>query len=276
MRDEDCVRFLQWALPKLGLVWAGYRKVRGTVRKRLNRRLGELGLADIDLYREYLADHPEEWEQLEIFCHIPISRVFRDRAVWEYLEIEALPALVTSARERGESTVNALSLGCASGEEVYSLSLLWARRLAPRYAEMRLTILGVDADKVLLRRAETGCYSRRSLKELPDTWLDWGFERVDDEYCVRKVFREDVRFEPADIRRYLPPGVFDLIFCRNLAFTYFERRAQEETLKRIDPHLHSGGVLVIGSHESLPESTTDYLPATRGLPIFRKETGEIG
>lgn len=271
MRDEDCVRFLQWALPKLGLVWSGYRKVRGTVRKRLNRRLRTLGLADLDAYREYLSDHPEEWGRLEVLCHIPISRFYRDRAVWNCLETEALPALVTGAQDRGEGVLRALSLGCASGEEVYSLSLLWARRLAPRYPEIKLTILALDADEVMLRRAETGCYGRGSLRELPDLWLEWGFEQVDNEYRVRDVFRQDIRFEWRDIRRYFPPGKFDFILCRNLAFTYFERKEQKKVLERIGAHLHPCGVLVIGGHERLPEGATGYTPVAPALPAFRKD-----
>ncbi len=59
MRDQDCVRFLQLCLPRVGLRWAGYRRVRRTVCKRLRRRLGQLGLGDLDAYREHLAHAPE-------------------------------------------------------------------------------------------------------------------------------------------------------------------------------------------------------------------------
>ena len=61
MRNEECTAFLQWCLPRLDLRWAGFRKVRGTVCKRVARRIRALGLADVNAYRAYLEGHAEEW-----------------------------------------------------------------------------------------------------------------------------------------------------------------------------------------------------------------------
>jgi chemotaxis protein methyltransferase CheR len=72
--DRRRVDFLQWALPRLGLRWAGFRKVRRQVCRRLRRRLGELELADLDAYREHLEAHPEEWTVLDALIPITISR----------------------------------------------------------------------------------------------------------------------------------------------------------------------------------------------------------
>ena len=73
-RREGCIRFLQWALPKAGLRWGGYRRVHRTVCKRLDRRLIELDLVGHDAYRLYLEQHPLEWQRFDAFCRIPISR----------------------------------------------------------------------------------------------------------------------------------------------------------------------------------------------------------
>ncbi len=93
MRDTECIAFLQWALPKMGFRWPGFRKVRGQVCKRVGRRLKELGLADLEAYREYLEVHPDEWAILDGFCRITISRFFRDRDVYETLGSDVLPEL---------------------------------------------------------------------------------------------------------------------------------------------------------------------------------------
>ncbi len=93
MRDSEAVDFLQAVLPRLGLRWAGYRKVRGQVRKRLSRRLKELGLDDLAAYAEHLDQHPDEWPVLERMCWISISRFFRDRALFERLRERILPML---------------------------------------------------------------------------------------------------------------------------------------------------------------------------------------
>jgi len=61
MRDAECIAFLQWALPRMGFRWPGFRKVRGQVCKRVGRRLKELGLTDLEAYQVYLGTHPEEW-----------------------------------------------------------------------------------------------------------------------------------------------------------------------------------------------------------------------
>lgn len=102
MRDEACVRFLQWCLPPLRKRWPGFRKVRGQVCKRIDRRLRQLGLAGPDPYRAYLETHPEEWAVLDGLCRVTISRFYRDRDVFDVLGEEVLPTLAEAARRHGE------------------------------------------------------------------------------------------------------------------------------------------------------------------------------
>jgi chemotaxis protein methyltransferase CheR len=108
MTDPELVAFLQWALPRLSLRWAGFRKVRGQVRKRIHRRLRELGLPDLAAYRAHLEREPDEWAQLAAMCRITISRFWRDRGVFDWLT-GRLPELATTGRLR------AWSAGCAGG-----------------------------------------------------------------------------------------------------------------------------------------------------------------
>lgn len=84
-RDAQWVSFLQWALPRLGLRWPGFRKVRRQVIKRIARRIEALQLGDLDSYRRYLETHEQEWLRLDDFCRITISRVYRDRRVFDSL-----------------------------------------------------------------------------------------------------------------------------------------------------------------------------------------------
>ncbi len=126
VKDADCTEFLQWALPRLGMRWPGFRRVRGQVCKRLRRRMAELGLRDLADYRALLETHPEEWTRLDGLCRISISRFYRDQGVWRTLEREILPRLADRARARGETRLRIWSAGCASGEEPYTLALLFA------------------------------------------------------------------------------------------------------------------------------------------------------
>jgi hypothetical protein len=90
MNDRQCVEFLQWALPRLGMRWQGFRKVRRPVCKRVRRRAEELELSDLTAYRTYLQQHPEEWAPLEGLTRITISRFNRDRGVFAFVEQEVL------------------------------------------------------------------------------------------------------------------------------------------------------------------------------------------
>ena len=267
MGDRDCVEFLQWALPRLGLRWPGYRKVRGTVCKRVGRRLRALGLDGLGAYRELLATDPEEWPYLAAFCRIPISRFWRDRGVFERLGREVLPELTAA---RGGHTIRCWSAGCASGEEAYSLSILWRQQVQPAFPEAEISILGTDAEPTMIARAEAACYGGGSLKDLPPPWRECAFERDDAGFRLRPELKQGVVFRLQDIREEQPEGRFDLILCRNLAFTYFEESLQKQLLERIDGCLRPGGYLVIGSHESLPGNASGYAGLDR-LPIYRKQ-----
>ncbi len=272
MRDQTCVQFLQWCLPRLDLRWPGYRKVRGTVCKRVGRRLRELGLADVDDYRAFLERTPEEWARLDALCRIPISRFCRDRGVFDYLGHSVLPELAAGAAARGGRALRCWSAGCASGEEVYTLRLIWDLSLQATCPTVRLTLLGTDADATMLKRAAAACYPAGSLKELPAAWLESAFTRAQGLYSLRVEFRSDVSFREQDIRRAWPEGPFHLVLCRNLAFTYFVPALQARVLRAIETRLCSGGYLVIGSHETLPDSAAApvLVPAAGKLPVYRK------
>jgi chemotaxis protein methyltransferase CheR len=129
MTDNDGVRFLQWGLPRLGLRWPGFRKVRRQIYRRLDDRLKALQLADLAAYRAYLELHASEWEQLDALCRISISRFYRDKGVFECLERDVLPALARLATGRGHGTLACWSLGCAAGEEPYTVAILWRLRM---------------------------------------------------------------------------------------------------------------------------------------------------
>ena len=171
MPDEACVEFLRRFLPRLGLRWAGYRRVHRTVCKRLRRRRRELGLPDLAAYGAFVEANPDEWRRLDAMCRIPISRFYRDRAVFDALAGDVMPGLARAAPERGGGVVRCWSAGCASGEEPYTLAMIGAFVLRPAFPALRFAVLGTDADGTMLARAEAGCYERGSLRELPPDWV---------------------------------------------------------------------------------------------------------
>jgi len=228
--------------------------VRGQVCKRLSRRLGELGLPSLDRYRIYLDAHPAEWDVLDGLCRITISRFYRDRG-------------------STDRTVDCWSAGCGSGEEPYSVSLAWDLEVAETVPDVDLRILGTDADPHLLERARAACYPSGALKELPEPWIAIAFESSDDELRLLPSYRRRVELLRQDIRLEMPTGPFDLVLCRNLVFTYFDASLQAELLPRILERLRPRGILVLGSHETLPPGDWPLDRPFGTLPIHRRISG---
>lgn len=269
MRDQDCVALLQWCLPRLGLRWAGFRKVRRTVCKRISRRMRVLGLADSRAYRAFLIQHAEEWQRLDALCRIPISRFYRDREVFSVLEEVVLPELAQRSAARGDGVIRCWSAGCASGEEAYTLGILWQLSVQQDFPGVVIDICGTDVDEVVLRRAKRACYALGSLKGLPARYRGCAFIERDGLYCLRPELRSHVTFRQQDIRTEQPAGSFDLVLCRNSVFTYCQRPVQRAVLGRIGCRLSAGSFLVIGAHENLPADGERYAMPFGKLPIYR-------
>lgn len=275
MHETSCVEFLKWALPQLGLAWSGYRRVHRQVCKRLGRRLRELHLPNSGAYHDYLECNPAEWDMLAAFCRIPISRFFRDRAVFDCLRQEVLPSLAAQALVNGATALQCWSAGCAAGEEPYSLSMLWRCGVSAGFPSLSIDILATDVDEHQLERARAGLYRGSSLREVPERWREAAFERLEQLYRIKGEFRTSVAFEGQDLLQSVPTGPFDIILCRNVAFTYFSEERRHEFLPRAYSILKPGGALVIGIRERLPVDMNDLIPWFPQLGIFRKSVARV-
>ena len=270
MKDESCIGFLQWALPHLHMRWPGFRKVRGQVCKRLRRRLDELGLHDLKSYRVYLEKNSLEWNILDSMCRITISRFYRDKGVYNLLRTRVLPLLIADEVRQGEKSLFCWCIGSASGEEPYSLSLLWELS-GINTQGLDLFITATEVDPQLINRARLACYPSSSLRELPPRFREQAFTLMDGAHCLKERYRKRVWFLQQDIRNTQPDATFDLILCRNLVFTYFSEDLQIEIAHAILLHLRPGGGLVIGAHEKLPGPLPEVIPWIGGKPFcFRK------
>ena len=145
------------------------------MRKRVHKRLQSLQLAGLNDYRDYLQQHLEEWRVLDTLCRITISRFYRDKGIYGLLADWIIPGLVEQIRREGRSQLHIWSAGCGSGEEPYSLAILWVLQLQQRCPDIRLRILATDIDPQLLNRARIACYPFSSLKDLPAAWRESAF-----------------------------------------------------------------------------------------------------
>jgi chemotaxis protein methyltransferase CheR len=270
MKDNDCVQILQWALPRLHMRWPGFRKVRAQVCKRIDRRRRQLKLDDIRAYKVFLQSQAREWLVLDELCRVTISRFYRDRAVFDVLAQQVLPALAKHALARRESMLNVWSAGCGSGEEPYTVNLIWTLQLQTLSTSLAAVIAATDASAAMIHRAREASYPYSSIKQLPEAWRHEAFCERHGLYCLKPQYRQAVYFLQQDVRRQIPNECFDLVLCRNLVFTYFDSMLQREVLDRMQSIIKPGGALVIGIHENLPPDADQFIPWCGKLKIYKK------
>lgn len=263
-----CHEFLQHILPKLGYHWPGFRKVRRQVCRRIHQRMGELQIGSYSNYLVHIDRFPEELDTIDRLLDITISRFWRDRGVFELLEKVILPDLISTAGQENRNFLHCWCAGCCNGEEPYSLALLWHLRFSP--ADIRLGIVATDRNKTVLKRAASGLFPKGALRNVPPDILEKGFDKVNNDYLIRRKFTDGIQFLQRDIRRDIPDGFFDMIFCRNFIFTYYDHSVRDALFRTILDRLRPGGYLVIGAHEHLPESDFDIRRVKKDEPVYRK------
>ena len=254
--------FLKEAAPLFSLKRRPFQR-RG-VKRKVERRIAEVGLSHFEGYLLKVQEDPEEQSHLSKILTVTISRFFRDREIFEILENSIIPTIIKNRREKGD--FNIWSMGCASGEEPYSFLLLWKEKFEKKFPKIHLSILATDINEKLLERAKEGRYRKSSLREVREEILQRFFKIENGFYIPDQSIREGVEFKKHDIIHKEPFLGMDIIFCRNLAFTYFSKESQVIVLKKISYSLNEEGYLIIGKDESLPLTYP-----TLFIPIFSTE-----
>jgi chemotaxis methyl-accepting protein methylase len=232
--------------------------------------MAELGLRDYDEYLDHVAAHPEESTRLAGLLAVTISRFFRDREDWKALDELVIGELAACGRRDGRP-VRAASLGSASGEEPYTLRILWTER-APG---VPLDLLAADVRTDVLARAAAAVYTATSVHSVPDDLLARYFTREPGNvYRLDRRIADAVRLVELDFTRDPLPGPFDLLLCRNAAFTYLGAARQQEVADRLLGALVPGGFLMIGGGERLPAGAAATAELARvGRCLYRKSAG---
>jgi chemotaxis methyl-accepting protein methylase len=265
MNDRDFSRLLEL----LGLSWQGYRKVRKSVKKRIFRHLQSLDCGSMGAYLQALEQSAELRSQCELAMAVPISRFFRDRRLWEVLQSQILPELIAAGRD----SVRVWSAGCACGEEVYSLRILWEQMRRSTDMLPVLEITATDLHPIHLERAEAAVYPLSSLREVPeDTKAAWfEAEPGGGRFKAKSGLRGGIVWLRHDFLSGPPGSGFDLILARNNLLTYYESFRIQAALEEMAGALAVGGHFIIGSREKLPFRPSAMQPCPF-LPFAFKRT----
>jgi len=269
--DDASVKFLQWCLPKLNYRWQGFRKVRKQVAKRITHRLYELELNSYAEYSDYLETHNHEWKILDSLCYITISRFYRDRKIFDALQSQLLPQIADAAIMRGNNLIQCWSAGSCSGEEPYSINIMWKLGVLPNLQnDIQLNILATEKRAHLIKRANEAVYKESSLRDMPKELISQVFLKNNNEYKLKEEFKAGVKFAKQNIREQMPQSKFDIVLCRNLVFTYFKEEIQSIILSKITDRIKQNGFLIIGAHESLPNNDYRLKPFEDNKYIYQK------
>jgi two-component system CheB/CheR fusion protein len=239
---------------------------RPTVLRRLERRMQVTALPSLSAYRDHLLSHVEETPALLQDMLISVTNFFRDRTAFQALEQDVLPTLQSPSD--GESGLRAWVVGCASGEEAYSLAMLLHDERARRAQAAPFQVFATDIDQRALAVARTGVYPGSIVADVPAARLSQFFVPEHDHFRVVKSLRERVLFAQHNVLRDPPFSRVDIIVCRNLLI-YLDRSAQAAVLETFRFALRPGGVLFLGSSESADVAGDLFVAVDKRHRIFR-------
>ncbi len=220
---------------------------RPTLLRRIARRLQVHELSDLAGYLRLLREQPEEVNALLRDLLITVTSFFRDHDSFEFLQKEIIPKLFVGKGPNDQ--VRVWSVGCATGEEAYSLAMLLAEYRASRDNPPRIQVFATDIDDRAIAQARDCRYPGTISLDVSPERLQRFFIHEGDLYQIRKELRETVLFASHNALSDPPFSKLDLISCRNLLI-YLNREMQERTLEIFHFALRADGYLFLGASES--------------------------
>ncbi len=216
------------------------------IKRRLASRIRSVGYSDPVAYVELLRQDSREQEQLLTALSIHVSQFFRNESVFKVLEKTIVPELLDFSR-RNKSKFRIWSVGCANGEEPYSLALIC--QALQRRGDL-LSIVGTDLSPEALTRAKRGIFPPERVQCVSDEMLDGFFCKINQQYQLNEQVRGQVQFFRHDILSDQAFYRANLILCRNLLI-YFSREQQQMIMETLADALLPGGYLVLGRAETM-------------------------
>ncbi len=245
---------------------------RGTVTRRLQRRLYAAGARTYVEYMRFLDTHPEEYQRLAEDLTIKVSGFFRSPYAFQQVAKLVLPELVSEKRKRRDQSLRVWSTACARGEEPYSIAILFAEFLGHQRQGFNISIYATDISRQALKEAKAGIYSPKDVEGLSDTILENYFNHTDEHYEVRADIKQMLHFSYFDLTSMARPPFMnlDLIFCCNVLI-YLQKQLQERVLDKLYNSLHSQGYLILGESETPPDNLHEKLVCLdRKAKIYNK------
>jgi two-component system CheB/CheR fusion protein len=239
----------------------------GTLSRRIERRMALAAVDDSRRYLDMLRQDPGELELLAKDLLINVTSFFRDPKAFELLAEEVIPDLV-----RGQPSDRLLRIwvaGCSTGEETYSLAMLFLEEIASAKRDIKLQVFASDVDEDAVALAREGRYPESIAADVSPARLARFFTQEDHSYRIVPELRGTVVFTAQDVLADPPFSRLDLISCRNLLI-YLRPEAQEKVLLLFHFALRESGVLMLGGSETVGSLDDRFAPISKTQRIYRQ------
>src|SRR5262245_6067197 len=245
---------------------------RSTLSRRVERRLAAVGVDSYPDYLDYLEVHQNEFTQLFNSILINVTAFFRDHDASDYLRSTVVPKVIASSNS---ADIRIWSAGCASGEECYSIAILFAEAMGSDSFRERVKIYATDVDEEALAIARQATYTDHQMEEVPDELRKKYFDHQNGRSTFKKDLRRSVIFGRHDLLDDAPISRVDLLLCRN-PLRYFNHEAQAKIVHRFHFALREGGFLVLGKAEMLLNFVGAFQPVDLKQRVFIKLHMDLG
>ncbi|MDY6849541.1 MAG: chemotaxis protein CheB [Thermodesulfobacteriota bacterium] len=239
-----------------------------TVDRRIQRRMEFSNTATLSEYAALLANDPKELDHLYRDLLIGVTEFFRDPKIFKHLEKDVLPRIFENRRD--DEDLRIWTAGCATGEEAYSLAILFAEKAQETNFKGNIAIFATDVHASSLEFASQGIYDSPRLKNVSEQRLNRFFiKESGNSYRIRQDLRKMIVFAPHNLFNDPPFTRLDLICCRNLLI-YFKPEIQRKVLSIFHFSLKRNGFLLLGSSEGLGALAGEFETIDSSAKIFQK------
>ena len=239
----------------------------GTLQRRVERRMALAGAADLDRYLVLLRSDKAELGRLASDLLINVTSFFRDAKVFDRLAADIIPDMIRG--QDPEQPLRVWVAGCSTGEETWSLAMVFREQLAALKSGIKLQIFASDVDADAVATARAGNYAEATIADVSADRLARFFIHDEHEYRILPELRSLVVFTVQDVLADPPFSRLDFISCRNLLI-YLRPEAQTRVLSLFDFALNEGGILLLGAAETPGRSDGRFETIGKAERLYRR------
>jgi two-component system CheB/CheR fusion protein len=249
----------------------------GTLERRVERRMAMAAIKTADAYLDFLLRDANELDQLSRDLLINVTGFFRDAPVFDFLETNVIPGLVRD--HAPDRPLRIWVAGCSSGEETYSLAMLFREQIDASKRDIKLQVFASDVDPDAVAIAREGLYPQSIEADVSPRRLAAFFSRDDRSYRVSPELRSSVVFTVQDVLADPPFARLDFVSCRNLLI-YLRPEAQAKIASIFHFALREGGLLLLGNAETLGAADGRFALVSKSERLYRRvggsRSGDVG